>query len=111
MSVPRGPAALARLRSLLDTAQPNQPYLETEPLPAGLTSAPPNRWLWRRLPHLTTPYLTTPWPRSVARTPRTTDLSRRVRRYATRRPTRSATPPDQSCCTSRPTSRCPGPGR
>ena len=46
MSVPRGPAALARLRSLLDTAQPDQPYLETEPLPASLTSAPPDRWLW-----------------------------------------------------------------
>ena len=50
MSVPRGPAALQRLRSLLDTAQPDQPYAETEPLPPGLTSAPPERWLWRRAP-------------------------------------------------------------
>lgn len=47
MSVPRGAAAIQRLRSLLDTAQPDQPYRETEPLPAGLSGAPPDPWLWR----------------------------------------------------------------
>ena len=46
MSVPRGSAALQRLHQLLDHAQPDQPYRETEPLPAGLSSAPPSPWLW-----------------------------------------------------------------